>query len=68
MWLNAKGVREHNLISAIERQYDSIVGGMQRRHQDLVNQVQREQHRRSTRTKTVQASEGFLGYVNKLNK
>ena len=68
MWLNAKGVREHSLISAIERQYDLIVGGMQRRHQDLVNQVQREQHRRSTRTKTVQASEGFLGYVNKLNK
>ncbi|GJJ72255.1 hypothetical protein EMPS_04612 [Entomortierella parvispora] len=68
MWLNAKGVREHSLISAIERQYDSIVGGMQRRHQDLVNQVQREQHRRSTRTKTVQASEGYLGYVNKLNK
>ncbi|KAG0055875.1 hypothetical protein BGZ83_007164 [Gryganskiella cystojenkinii] len=67
-WLNVKGVREHALIQALEKQYDMIVEGMQRRHHDLVKQFERDNHRRSTRTKTVQASEGYLGYVNKLNK
>ncbi|KAG0209294.1 hypothetical protein BGX28_010397 [Mortierella sp. GBA30] len=67
-WLNVKGKREHDLKAEINRQYDLIVGGMQRRHQDLINQIQKEQHRRSTRTKTVQATEGYMGYINRANK
>ncbi|KAF9897440.1 hypothetical protein BX616_005592 [Lobosporangium transversale] len=67
-WLNAKGEREHALLAALKSHYDLIVGGMQRRQQDLLNQLQREQHRRSTRAKTVQALEGYLGYVNKAIK
>ncbi|KAF9927852.1 hypothetical protein FBU30_002815 [Linnemannia zychae] len=67
-WLNSKGIREKALQSAINNNYDLIVGGMQRRHHDLMTLLQREQNRRSTRTKTVQASEGYLGYQNRLNK
>ncbi|KAG0242609.1 ATP-utilizing chromatin assembly and remodelling N-terminal-domain-containing protein [Mortierella sp. GBAus27b] len=67
-WLNSKGVRESALLEAINSHRDLIVGGMQRRQQDLLHQLQKEQHRRSTRTKTVQATEGYLGYVNKLSK
>ncbi|KAG0322830.1 hypothetical protein BGZ99_003142 [Dissophora globulifera] len=64
-WLNSRGHRESELSEAINSHYDLIVGGMQRRHQDLLSQLQREQHRRSTRTKTVQATEGYLGYINR---
>ncbi|KAF9932980.1 hypothetical protein BGZ65_004260, partial [Modicella reniformis] len=67
-WLNNKGVRESALLEMLNSHYDLIVGGMQRRQQDLLHQLQKEQHRRSTRTKTVQATEGYLGYVNKLSK
>ncbi|KAG0367850.1 ATP-utilizing chromatin assembly and remodelling N-terminal-domain-containing protein [Gamsiella multidivaricata] len=67
-WLNSKGTRESVLVSALNSHYDLIVGGMQRRHQDLLNQLHKEQHRRSTRTKTVQATEGYLGYVNRQSK
>ncbi|KAG0218268.1 hypothetical protein BGX33_007946 [Mortierella sp. NVP41] len=67
-WLNNKGVRENALLTAINNNYDLIVGGMQRRHHDLVSLLQKEQNRRSTRTKTVQASEGYLGYINRANK
>ncbi|KAF8923559.1 hypothetical protein BGZ58_002805 [Dissophora ornata] len=67
-WLNAKGVRESALVMAINENYELIVGGMQRRQQDLLSLLQKEQHRRSTRTKTVQATEGYLGYVNKACK
>jgi hypothetical protein len=56
------------LQTAINNNYDLIVGGMQRRHQDLVSLLQKEQNRRSTRTKTVMASEGYLGYLNRFNK
>ncbi|KAI1318638.1 hypothetical protein EDD11_006139 [Mortierella claussenii] len=64
-WLNSKGERENALLSSLHQNYDLIVGGMQRRHQDLLSQLQKEQHRRSTRTKTVQATEGYLGYINR---
>ncbi|KAF9955385.1 hypothetical protein BGZ70_010259 [Mortierella alpina] len=67
-WLNSKGTRECSLKAEITRQYDLIVGGMQRRHQDLINQIQKEHHRRSTRTKTVQATEGYMGYINRASK
>ena len=67
-WLNSKGVREKALQAAINNNYDLIVGGMQRRQHDLVALLQKEQNRRSTRAKTVQASEGYLGYNNRLNK
>ncbi|KAG0282898.1 hypothetical protein BGZ96_012730 [Linnemannia gamsii] len=67
-WLNSKGIREKALQTAINNNYDLIVGGMQRRHQDLVSILQKEQNRRSTRTKTVMASEGYLGYLNRFNK
>ncbi|KAF9437302.1 hypothetical protein BGZ76_001308 [Entomortierella beljakovae] len=67
-WLNPKGVRESALLTSLNSHYDLIVGGMQRRQQDLLQLLQREQHRRSTRTKTVQATEGYMGYVNKANK
>ncbi|KAF9150807.1 hypothetical protein BG015_007352 [Linnemannia schmuckeri] len=67
-WLNSKGIRERALQTAINSNYDLIVGGMQRRHHDLVTLLQKEQNRRSTRTKTVMASEGYLGYLNRLNK
>ncbi|KAF9110834.1 hypothetical protein BGX27_005824 [Mortierella sp. AM989] len=67
-WLNPKGVRESALLTALNSQHDLIVGGMQRRQQDLLYLLQKEQHRRSTRTKTVQATEGYMGYINKANK
>ncbi|KAF9908286.1 hypothetical protein EC991_009930 [Linnemannia zychae] len=67
-WLDSKGIREKALQTAINNNYDLIVGGMQRRHHDLVTLLQKEQNRRSTRTKTVQASEGYLGYLNRFNK
>ncbi|KAF9427188.1 hypothetical protein BGZ94_005333 [Podila epigama] len=67
-WLNKKGTREHALIQAIEAQYDIIVGGMISHRQDVLNHLQREQTRRSTRVKTSMASEGYLGYLNKANK
>ncbi|KAG0074351.1 hypothetical protein BGZ90_010839 [Linnemannia elongata] len=67
-WLNSKGIRERALQTAINNNYDLIVGGMQRRHHDLVTLLQKEQNRRSTRTKTVMASEGYLGYLNRFNK
>ncbi|KAG9069324.1 hypothetical protein KI688_010224 [Linnemannia hyalina] len=67
-WLNSKGIRERALQTAINNNYDLIVGGMQRRHHDLVSLLQKEQNRRSTRTKTVMASEGYLGYLNRFNK
>ncbi|KAF9366403.1 hypothetical protein BGX34_003360 [Mortierella sp. NVP85] len=67
-WLNNKGVRESALLEALASHRDLIVGGMERRQQDLLHQLQKEQHRRSTRTKTVQASEGYMGYINKLSK
>ncbi|KAF9175485.1 hypothetical protein BGX21_010321 [Mortierella sp. AD011] len=67
-WLNSKGTRESLLLAALNSHYDLIVGGMQRRQQDLLHLLQKEQHRRSTRTKTVQATEGYMGYVNKANK
>ncbi|KAF9133138.1 hypothetical protein BGW39_010467 [Mortierella sp. 14UC] len=67
-WLDSKGIRERALQTAINNNYDLIVGGMQRRHHDLVALLQKEQNRRSTRTKTVQASEGYLGYLNRFNK
>jgi len=66
--LNEKGVREHALIQAIEAQYDTIVRGMQAHRQEILNHLQKEQARRSTRVKTSQASEGYLGYVNKASK
>ncbi|KAF9325656.1 hypothetical protein BG006_010861 [Podila minutissima] len=68
LWLNEKGVREHALIQAIEAQYDTIVRGMQAHRQEILNHLQKEQARRSTRVKTSQASEGYLGYVNKASK
>ncbi|KAG0379361.1 hypothetical protein BGX24_000705 [Mortierella sp. AD032] len=67
-WLDSKGIREKALQTAINNNYDLIVGGMQRRHHDLVTLLQKEQNRRSTRTKTVQASEGYLGYLNRYSK
>ncbi|KAG0257264.1 hypothetical protein BG011_004056 [Mortierella polycephala] len=67
-WLSDKGARENALLTAINSNYDLIVGGMQRRQQDLLNLIQKEQHRRSTRTKTVQATEGYLGYINRTCK
>ncbi|KAG0271064.1 hypothetical protein BGZ95_001189 [Linnemannia exigua] len=67
-WLDSKGIREKALQTAINNNYDLIVGGMQRRHYDLVTLLQKEQNRRSTRTKTVQASEGYLGYLNRYSK
>ncbi|KAF8961901.1 hypothetical protein BGZ46_001268 [Entomortierella lignicola] len=67
-WLNPKGVREIALKAALQSHSELIIGGMKRRQQDLLQLLQKEQHRRSTRTKTVQATEGYMGYINKANK
>ncbi|KAG0227766.1 hypothetical protein BGW42_002736 [Actinomortierella wolfii] len=67
-WLSRKGERELALIEAITSRYDMIVGGMERRQYDLAVALQKEQSRRSTRTRTVQATEGYLGYINRAAK
>ncbi|KAG0331019.1 hypothetical protein BG004_001863 [Podila humilis] len=68
VWLNEKGIREHALIQALESHYDIIVRGMQAHRQDMLNVIQKEHSRRSTRVKTLQASDGYMGYINKANK
>ncbi|KAG0268580.1 hypothetical protein DFQ27_006359 [Actinomortierella ambigua] len=67
-WLSRKGERELALVDAITSRYDEIVGGMERRQYDLAVALQKEQSRRSTRTRTVQATEGYLGYINRTTK
>ncbi|KAF9581312.1 hypothetical protein BGW38_001714 [Lunasporangiospora selenospora] len=68
MWLNKHGERESALIEAINRQFDMIVGGMQAKQKEILLQAQRNAARRSVRTKTAQASEGYLGYVNRASR
>ncbi|KAF9976538.1 hypothetical protein BGZ73_008374 [Actinomortierella ambigua] len=67
-WLSRKGERELALREAIASRFDEIVGGMERRQYDLAVALQKEQSRRSTRTRTVQATEGYLGYINRTAK